>query len=121
MRRVGRAAQWLMAWMFVAAAGCSAAADQAPNIVPDEVWDRPRSGRSLIVVPAVKRVLSALAADPQATLVVRHAAGADPSGQAEELKAWIVAHAVAPERIVLRGDLPARQPMQLDIATLAKP
>jgi len=97
------------------------ALDAGPSNVPEETWDRPRSGRTLLAVPAVKHALTALAVDPQARLVIRHATGGEPAGQAEEVKAWLVAHAIAPERISLRADRAAREPIQLDVTTATKP
>jgi hypothetical protein len=97
------------------------AADAVQNAVPEEVWDRPRSGSTLLGVPAIERTLAALAADPQARLVIRHAPGNEFVGQAEELKAWLVAHAIAPERISLLPDLSARQPIRLNVSAPAKP
>ena len=41
--------------------------------------------------------------------------GAEAMLQAEELRAWLIAHAVEPARIVLAADLPARQPLQLEV------
>lgn len=95
--------------------GAGAAEDPA-NEVPAELWDRPRSGRTVLAVPAVQRVLRELVAAPAAEVRIRHAPGMESSGQAEEMKAWLVAHAIDPERITLRSDLPARQPIRLEVA-----
>jgi hypothetical protein len=88
----------------------------AANEVPPELWDRPRSGRAVLAVPAVQRVLGELASAPAAQLTIRHAPGVEATGQAEELRAWLVSHALDAERIVLRPDLAARQSIQLDVA-----
>lgn len=124
MPRIGwllRAAVSLGVGMALVAALPAYPADTAPNELPEEVWDRPRSGRALLAVPAFRRALAALAADPASRLVIRHAPGGESSGQAEELKAWLVAHAIAPERISLRADRSGRQPLQLDVTAAAKP
>jgi hypothetical protein len=92
----------------------------AANEVPEEVWDRPRSGRGLLAVPAVQQALAALAAAADARLLIRHAAGAEPAAQAEELKAWLVAHGLGPERIALRADRAPRQPLRLDVTAAAQ-
>jgi hypothetical protein len=84
--------------------------------VPPELWDRPRSGRAVIAVPAVRQAMATLLARPEARLAVHHPPGAESTLQAEELKAWLVAHALDPERITLNADLPARQALQLEIA-----
>lgn len=92
------------------------AAEMAANEVPPELWDRPRSGRAVLAVPVVQRVLGELASAPAAQLTIRHAPGVEATGQAEELRAWLVSHALDAERIVLRPDLAARQSIQLDVA-----
>ena len=101
---------------FIAACGLSAPASRAEQFaVPAELWDRPRTGQLVLAVPAVRQALDALIASPAAKLTVRHPPGVEPAAQAEELRAWLVAHAVDPTRIALRGDLQAREPLALEI------
>ena len=69
----------------------------------------------MLAVPAVREALAALAANPEARLVIRHPAGTEGSLQAEELRTWLVAHAVEPARLQLRADVPARQPLHLEV------
>ncbi len=95
--------------------GLGLAAEQVGFDVPAELWDRPRTGRAVMAVPAVQQAVSALLARPEVRLVIRHTPGPDLALQAEELRAWLLAHAVEPRRIVLRADLPVRQPMRLEI------
>ena len=83
--------------------------------VPAELWDRPRTGQLVLAVPAVREALIALEAAPEAKLTVRHPPGTESAAQAEELRAWLVAHAVEPARIVVRADLQPRQALQLDV------
>jgi hypothetical protein len=91
------------------------AADSWSSQVPAELWDRPRSGRAVISVPAVRHALKSLLDNPGTKLTVRHPPDLEPTLQAEELRAWLVAHALEPARIVLRADLPPRQLLQLEI------
>jgi hypothetical protein len=91
------------------------AANSEKFAVPAELWDRPRAGRAVMAVPAIRQALNALLASPEAHLTVRHPPGPEAASQAEELRAWLVAHAVEPERILLRGDLQPRHPLQLEI------
>jgi hypothetical protein len=86
-----------------------------PGAVPYEVWDRPRSGRTLLVVPAVRDAIAALLAQPEARLRIRHPAGVEGVLQAEELRTWLIAHAIDPDRLVLQAAPAARQPLQLEI------
>lgn len=83
--------------------------------IPYELWDRPRSGRAVLAVPAVRAALAALAANASARLLIRHPAAAEGTLQAEELRAWLIAHAVAPARLVLRADRSPRQRLELQI------
>jgi hypothetical protein len=111
------AVRWALAlagMAFFAASGV--AADTSATTVPVELWDRPRSGQLVMGLPAVQQSVGALMADPASRLVIRHGPGPEPAVQAEEIKAWLVAHAVDPDRIGLRADLAARQPVQLEVA-----
>jgi len=96
-------------------AASSVAADTKTVTVPVELWDRPRSGRIVIRLPAVQQTVASLMADPASRLVIRHASGSEPAVQAEEIRAWLVAHGVDPDRLDLRADLAPRQPVQLEI------
>lgn len=83
--------------------------------VPPELWDRPRSGAAVAAQPALRQAVSAYLAQPGARLVVRHGLGQASLLVAEELRAWLVALAVEPARIVLRNDLPPAEPLRLEV------
>lgn len=83
--------------------------------IPYELWDRPRSGRALLAVPAVRDAMAALLARAHARLRIRHPAGVEGLLQAEELRTWLIAHAIGPGRLVLQAEPGARQPLQLEI------
>jgi hypothetical protein len=84
--------------------------------VPPELWDRPRSGRIVLDVPAVRQAVSVCLAQPTASLIIHHAAGQDPLLQAEELRAWLIALAMGAERISLRSDLTPGESLKLEVA-----
>ena len=84
-------------------------------VVPPELWDRPRSGRAVLEQPAIRQAVNACLAQPGSRLIVRHATGQESLLAAEELRAWLVALAVGPGRISLRGDLTAAEPLRLEI------
>jgi hypothetical protein len=67
----------------------------------DEVWDRPRSADAIRLLPAVRAAVSALAGTPRASLVIRHGRGQNEGLRAEELRHWLIALAVEPERIAI--------------------
>lgn len=93
----------------------AAGADAETFAVPAELWDRPRTGAAVIGTAAVRQAIGALLARPDARMTIRHPPGAEALLQAEELKAWLVAHALESGRIALRGDLAPRAPLQMEI------
>ena len=84
-------------------------------VVPPELWDRPRSGRAVLEQTVIRQAVNACLAQPGSRLIVRHATGQESLLAAEELRAWLVALAVEPGRISLRGDLTASEPLRLEI------
>ena len=105
-----------------AQAGTRALAAQPPSLeVPVELWDRPRTGRTVIAVPAVRQALDALGTRADARLAIRHGPGQESAAQAEELKAWLIAHAVEPGRIALLTDASTRHALKLEILADGKP
>ena len=112
-----------LAFAAWAGMGMAHAAETAPSgetasgklEVPLELWDRPRSGRAVLAVPAVRQARAAAALNASARLLIRHPARGEGSLQAEELRTWLIAHALAPARVVLRAGPAARQPLRLEI------
>jgi fumarate hydratase class II len=51
------------------------------------------------LLPAVRAAVSALAGTPRTSLVIRHGRGQNDGLRAEELRHWLIALAVEPERI----------------------
>lgn len=84
-------------------------------VVPPELWDRPRSGRGVIEQPAVRQAVGAYLAQPGGRIVVRHGVGQEALLAAEELRTWLLALAVEPSRISLRNDLPATEPLRIEV------
>ena len=96
-------------------AGASFAASAQIHEVPPELWDRPRTARAIVDQEPIKRAVGAALAQPAAQLVIRHGAGQEPMLQAEELRSWLGALAIDTRRIVLRNDLPAGAPIQIEV------
>ena len=84
-------------------------------VVPPELWDRPRSSKAVLEQPAVRQAVNAWLAQPGARLVVRHGPGQESLISAEELRTWLIALAVEPARIDLRGDLKPAEPLKIDV------
>ena len=103
---------------FVCGAGWWAAAAVAAAqtfVVPPELWDRPRSGGTILEQPAIRHAVNACLAQPGSRLVVHHAAGQEALQSAEELRSWLVALAVDPGRVSLRGGLKSPEPVRLEV------
>lgn len=84
-------------------------------VVPPELWDRPRSGGTILAQPAIRQAVNACLAQPGSRLVVHHAAGQEGLLAAEELRSWLIALAVDAGRISLRGGLKPSEPLRLEV------
>ena len=73
--------------------------------VPPELWDRPRTAAAIAGDESLKRAVGVLLAAPDSRFVIHHATGHESLLQAEELKSWLGALAIDPQRIILRNDL----------------
>lgn len=70
-------------------------------VVPQELWDRPRTGKAVLAQAVIKPCIAAFAQRPASRLVIRHGAAAEQLLLAEELRAWLVALALDAGRIDL--------------------
>ena len=95
------------------AAGLAHAAEMLS--VEPELWDRPRSARTVYEQPAVRQALEIYLAQPDAQLVIHHAVAPESALQAEELRAWLMALAVDAARVRLLNDLPPGRPLAIEV------
>ena len=93
----------------------SLAAEAQSFVVPAELWDRPRSGAAVLAQPAIRQAVDRSLAQPGSRLVVRHGASQESQLAAEELRSWLVALALEPGRIALRGDLQGSEPLRIEV------
>jgi len=94
-----------------------AAQTQAQSaLVPAELWDRPRSARVVLAEAAVKQAVNGYLAQPGARLVIQHGPAQESLLQAEELRSWLVALAVEPQRITVRRDLKPGEGLRIGTA-----
>jgi hypothetical protein len=98
--------------VLLCAAGAGAAAQLA---VAPELWDRPRSARSVLEQPAVREAVRAYLAQAGSRLVIHHGFGQDPLLQAEELRAWLMALAVDAARIELLNDIKSGESLKIEV------
>lgn len=95
-------------------------ADPVCRVAP-ELWDRPRTGRSVLAQDALKPCVAALTGQSGTKLLIHHGGGAEPVLQAEELRAWLVALAVEAGRIELVNDLKSTEPLNVEIFAAGRP
>ena len=102
---------------FVAAIVLAACASNvtAQQDLPPELWDRPRTAGAIIAQESLQRAAVRLLSQPQAQLVIHHAAGQEPTAQAEELKSWLGALAIDSRRVVLKGGLPGGAHIRIEV------
>lgn len=84
-----------------------AAAQLAAAELPPDLWDRPRTAQAILAQPQLRAAVERLLARPAARLELVHGSRAEARAQAEELRAWLVALAVEPSRLLLRADAAA--------------
>jgi hypothetical protein len=98
-------------WLAVA----SFAAAAAGWMVPQTLWERPRTASAVMAEPAIKQAVNSCLAQPSSQLVIHHAVGQEPLVQAEELRAWLMGLAVASNRIRLVNDLKPGEAILLEL------
>ena len=98
---------------WLAAASLAAAAEGW--VVPQVLWERPRTAAAVMTEPAVRQALSAYLAQPGSQLVIHHGIGQNPLLDAEELRAWLMALAVDAGRVRLLNDLKPGEPIMLEV------
>lgn len=85
------------------AGGLSGAKVYAADLctVPQELWDRPRTGKAVLAQATIKPCIAAFAQRPLSRLVIHHGVTAEQLLLAEELRAWLAALALDTKRIDL--------------------
>ena len=73
-------------------------------VVPQEFWDRPRSGERVVALASIKPCVMPIL-NEQGQLVLHHRNNDEATLHAEELQGWLAALALDPARMSLRGDL----------------
>ncbi len=103
---------------LLAAGLVSARAQADPSCpVPPELWDRPRSGRSLLELNAIKPCLNEMLREPSQRLRIHHGSRGEGVLQAEELRSWLAALAIDPARVDLVNDLQRSEEIVLEVAS----
>jgi hypothetical protein len=99
----------------LALAFTSLSASAQSFVIPPELWDRPRSGAAVLAQPAIRQAMDRYLGQPGSRVIVRHGASQESQLAAEELRSWLVALALEPGRITLRGDLQGSEPLRIEV------
>jgi hypothetical protein len=103
-------------WFFVLllAVPFSAAA-QTTCAVPDKLWERPRSGQAVVVLPELRTCVQDMLDKPGSVLMIHHAMSDEAALRAAELRYWLMALAIDGARIDLKNDLQTNEPLKIEI------
>jgi len=84
-------------------------------VVPDSLWERPRSGAAVQVLPPVRECMQSHLAQPGSVLVIHHGMQDEAALQAAELRYWLIALAAEGGRIELKDDLAANESIRMEV------
>jgi hypothetical protein len=110
----GRLAGTVLALLAAAASGQAFAESW---VVPQELWAQPRTGALIRAQPDLRECVRGYLADRSSRLVIHYGAGEEAALQAEELRAWLVALAVAAEKVELARDQDGSGQMSIELIT----
>lgn len=106
----------LLRWAVAAALASTAGSAMAQNfVVSPELWDRPRTGRTVLEQPAIREAVKTHLGQQGSRLVVHHGPTQESRLLAEELRAWLIALALESARVTLQNDLNLAEPLRLEI------
>jgi len=108
-------------WLVVAAlAGMAGSATAQTFVVPPEFWDRPRTGRIVLELPAIREAVKIHLEGPESRLVVHHGPTPESLMLAEELRAWLIALALESSDVTLQNDLKLAEPLRIELLKTGK-
>ena len=84
-------------------------------VVPQTLWDRPRTGRAVLEETAVRDAVKAHLEHDGSRLVLHHGPTEEALLRAEELRAWLVALALEPSRVTLLNDLAVNDSLRIEV------
>ena len=101
-----------LAAVLSAVAGAAAAQS---FVVPQTLWDRPRTGHAVLGQAAIRDAVKVHLEHHGSRLVLHHGPTEEALLRAEELRAWLVALALESSRVTLRNDLGADDPLRIEV------
>lgn len=93
---------------------CANVLAQSADIAP-ALWDRPRTGLSVLEQESIKRAVRSALTKPDSQIIVHHPPGQEPLVQAEELRSWLIALAIDARRIVVRAGIASGAPIKIEV------
>lgn len=84
-------------------------------IVPEALWQTPRSGEAVLREAGIGPCVNLLLDAPHARLVIRHGSGDASSSRAAELRYWLLALGLEKERLLLDGRQAGEAPLQVEV------
>ena len=84
-------------------------------VVPDTLWERPRSGQEVVALPALRACVQGILDKPDASLMIHHAVTDEAALHAAELRYWLIALAIEGARIELKNDLQLNEPLNVEV------
>lgn len=105
--------------LVVVLIGASAGAAQPVQIITAEDWARPRTGQSIVEMPALVRTVRAYLGDGERRILIRFPRGEEGVLWAEELRGWLVALGVPSGDVSVSPDSSRVDAIELEV-TAAK-
>ena len=84
-------------------------------VVPQALWDRPRTARAVLEQAAIRDAVKAHLEHEGSRLMLHHGPTQDALLQAEELRAWLMALALESSRVTLQNDLRIDDPLRIEV------
>lgn len=106
LKRIGLLACLLIASHCAVAQTC---------VVPDSLWEKPRSGQAVAALPDLRSCVQGHLARPESALLIHHARADESALHAAELRYWLMALALDGAHIDLKNDLQPNQPLRVEV------
>lgn len=108
---------WLVRWAAIGGMSLAVLGEVRAQTwtVPQELWESPRSGASVLAQEPLREGVAAYLAHPGARVLIHHGSGEEAALQAEELRNWLIALAIEAGRIELIADGKSGEPLTMEI------
>ncbi|MEW5891549.1 MAG: hypothetical protein AB1697_00180 [Pseudomonadota bacterium] len=88
----------------------------ARDCVPsDELWSKPRTAAAVLAEPGLRECVLPFLQSDQARLTLRHAPDEEAQLRAADLRWWLIALGLPPDRIALTQTAKATEPLVLEL------